>query len=244
MKTRFFTLLALMSLAAVAFVSSCQDDPLEPLNREEAKTRILNLLGPDQVDLSLETGVTEISFGSRIPFGGTYPDAGYATLITRTESETDSSQRAAVFLSANNTFSRDPILENELFFLNPNINTTIALVDSFDKAKLIRAADIIPEFTADTTAMLRFMNLAYHLPSVSMNDVDSIIMFDQYTALVHSQFTEVPAGTYNFRVIEDSSGFPIVNLPNTELEVGEVYNIWFTWRRGASVADIERLVTD
>ena len=233
-----------LAIASTLLLTNCQNFPdIDPLKRVQAETHVLNLLGPDRVDVYLETADTEIAFGSRIPFGGGYPENGYASLLTRTESEADS-QRAAVFIRANNTFSQSAVLENTLFFLNPSINTTVAMIDSFGKAKILRAADTFPDETNDTSAVIRFMNLAYHLPSVTLRSADSTIIMPRFNFLTYSQFQEVPAGNFDFLFIEDSSGAPATSLPGIELEAGHTYNIWFTWRGGASVGGIEELIID
>ncbi|MFK7972820.1 MAG: hypothetical protein AB8F95_20790 [Bacteroidia bacterium] len=235
----FLGLVAFFALAL--FFSNCQQFPdLPPLERVQAQTHILNLLGPDRVDIFLETGGSEIPFGSRVAFGEGYPENGYASLLTRTETNADS-QRAAVFIRANNTFSLDPVLERTLFFLNPSINTTIAMIDSFGTTKILRAADSFPEFTADTTAAIRFMNLAYHLPSVSLRSADSTILLERYNFLTYSSFEEVPAGKHDFLFIEDGSNISVADLTGVDLEVGKTYNVWFTWRNGNSIGGIEEL---
>ncbi|MEZ4685392.1 MAG: hypothetical protein R3B47_04815 [Bacteroidia bacterium] len=245
MKTKNIVLILAALAGFVIFAASCEEFPDIPtLPREEAQTHILNLLGPDRVDVTLETAETEVSFGERIPFGGGYPQNGYASLPTRTENADTDSQRAPVFITAKNTFSRQAVLDRALFFLNPNIHTTVAMIDSFGKAKVLRAADTYPEFTADTTAIIRYMNLAYHLPSTSFRSMDSTIWFERYNFLTFTSFTEVPAGTYSFDVIEDGSGFAVTNLQNIELVPGKHYNFWFTWRSGQSVAGVEEMIID
>lgn len=245
MKTLKTVLWAALAASMLVLVYGCEGFPdLPTLPRDEAQTHILNLLSPDRVDVTLETADTEVPFGNRISFGSGYPENGYASLVTRTETTDTDSQRAAVFITARNTFSRQEVLDRELFFLNPNIHTTVAMIDSFGTSKVLRAADTYPVFTADTTAIIRYMNLAYHLPSTSFISMDSTIWFERYNVLTFTQFTEVPAGTYDFDIIEDSSGFAVTTLQNVDLIPGKHYNFWFTYRNGRSVAGFEEMIVE
>jgi hypothetical protein len=228
-------------IIVLLMLASCKaDEPFEPIERSRTSLNLLNAYGPvNKVDIFLRSFESNGLFASNVNFMESWPKGGYASLITT--SGFDSLEKEPdTYLRVVERSSAKEIISEQGFRLNPDVRSTVVLIDSIGKAKLVKTIDIF-EAPGDTAANVRFMNVNYTMTSVSLRSSDSTLLIDRLNFLNYSSFTKMPPGTYDFEFISDQTRTIVSTLKDVNIEKGNTYNFFLTQLGGAPRAGVERL---
>jgi hypothetical protein len=235
------TLAPLFVVLCLLVLGSCQDEPpFEPIDLDRTELHLLNAYGPvDQVDVYLESYESNGLFASNLKFLESWPNGGYASLLTSVgfdslESDPD------VFIRIAERGGDGDIIERQGFRLNPEVKTSLVLIDSVGKPKLVKTIDIF-ESPGDTAANLRFMNLNYTMLSVSLRTADSTLDIGRLNFLNYSRFESLEPGIYDFEFVFDLTGSVVARLNQQRIEAGRTYSLFLTQLGGTPQAGLERL---
>ncbi len=241
MKPIFFIAIA----GLFASLAGCKDVPFEDVPRSRSYLHIINTYADaGDVDFFVESFESEGVFASRLGFLSTWPKGGYASLITHSGFEGTLGD-PEIFLTVVERGTAREVLPREGIHLTPDIHSTIALIDSFGKSKIVKTVDVLTE-VPDTAAHVRFMNLNYTMESVSMvndtaaHDVE-FFRIPQLNFLNYSSFEVATPGTQTFTFVDDRSNIIVATIKDVTLEAGKIYNFVLTQKGGAPRAIYETL---
>lgn len=238
MKSIFHLLLCCLSLTFLA----CEEPSFEePEPRERTYLHFINAFdGYSGVDLQVETlNKTQFLF-QNLGFMEVWPRGGYASLLTVPKADSSQILKGDFIISVfNHTSPATPISTKKLT-LNPDIRTTLALVDSFGKPILVKTIDSEPKFSGDD-AQVRFMNVNDANLSVSLTTTDTDFQIANLNFLNYSSFHSLKKGVYSFYFVNDFSGTILDSISNMSIERGLIYNFFMANRDGKPVAGVEKL---
>lgn len=228
-------------LVSLLLLAGCKpDDPFTPVKQSRTSLNLLNAYSPaNKVDVYLRSFESNGLLASSVTFMESWPKGGYASLITT--SGFDSLEREPdTYLRMTERGTNKEIIPEEGFRLNPDVRSTVVLIDSVGKAKLVKTIDVF-EAPGDTAANVRFMNVNHTMTSVTCQTPDSTLLIEKLNFLNYSSFNKMPPGTYNFEFISDQTRTVISTLTGVNIEKGHTYNLFLTQKGAAPRAGIERL---
>ncbi|MEM6264491.1 MAG: hypothetical protein AAGI38_18395 [Bacteroidota bacterium] len=222
-------------------LGGCDNDPgFEPINQERTFLHILNTYsGIESLDLYTESLETNRLFAGNVSFMEGWPEGGYATLLTAPNPDSISGE-GGVTIRVMHRRPDTALIDPQTLILNPRLYSTIAVIDSFGKAQLVKTIDIFNP-PGDSLANLRFMNLNFDFLSVTLRNPDSTILVPGLNFLNYSSFENVPIGTYDFEFVNSLNEQVIETLPQVEIEEGKTYNFYFASEQGLPTANVETL---
>lgn len=226
---------------SLMLVTGCRpDEPFEPIEQSRTYLNLLNAYGQvDKVDVYLRSFESDGLFASNVNFLESWPKGGYASMITTAgfdslEKEPDTYLRMVERRTSNE------VIPEQGFRLNPEVRSTIVLIDSVGKAKLVKTIDVF-DAPGDTAANVRFMNINFTMTSVSLRTPDSTILIDRLNFLNYSRFHQMPPGIYDFEFISDQTRTIVSTLKDVNIEKGKTYSFFLTQQQAVPRAGVERL---
>lgn len=237
---RLFTWLWLGSLLISIVACTQQETFPEPPAQRRTNIRVFNGYASTPVDFRLNTFGGEVRFlVDRLTFGNSWPEGGYASLLTR---RSDSAASLGVDSIAMDVAAYDLdtlLIEQYPENLPPETFASFYVVDSLGKAVMVKSSDDFIQ-PAGGQAAYRFINLYPQLNQVSFeSDVDELGFLPQ-TFLNYTPFASVSSGTRNVSVINNLTGNTIQSM-TVDLKSQGVYVFYLLNQNGIPVFSYERI---
>ena len=235
MSNRIIRWLGVVALLSSFFIwESCKDDttfePLDPIGR--TYVHFFNAYpGLEAVDVRFETGDQKRTVGEGIYFNNSWPNNGYASLLTPTDTVNGT---GGVRISILDHLTRQEIVPPTFMKVTEDDRSTFVLVDSFDKPIFVKTLDVFDE-QSDTTALVRLMNINRFVLAASLVTKTNDITIRNLNFLNYSNALPMPAGTYSFYFVNDVSGQILDSIPNLEIKRRGIYSFFLTQKDGQPV---------
>jgi hypothetical protein len=203
-------ILFLTVVSSVFFLTACDDDsPTESSDPDKAQVMVVHA-SPDApaVDLLVD--------GSVAGTGLAFPqNTGYLEVTAGT-------RNVQVNVSVTNpaiTVLQLPVV------VEKDKNYTVFAIDSVANLSVLPVEDNLTAPAAGN-AHVRFFHLSPNAPAVDITDVAGNIVFGDRSFTEYTEFTPLPAGTYNLQVRAQGTSTVVMDLPGIVLENGKIYTVF------------------
>jgi hypothetical protein len=227
------------ALLAGSIVScATTNDPLNPEpERGRSFIHVLNVNEQvDRLELRLSAFGKQTVVAQNLGFRESWPEAGYASLITGGGSDS-LSNRQLLLLSQD---SLQPLVAPLKLNFVADLRNTLILFDSLGKPLATRIPDDY-EPAPGGRSNLRFINLSYVNLSVSLLAANDSVKIDRMNFANYSPFQSVPSDRYTLYFVNDFTGAKIDSLPGVRLNSRQSYYVYLTQKDGVPVGGIKTL---
>ncbi|MEM8897666.1 MAG: hypothetical protein AAGC85_06155 [Bacteroidota bacterium] len=229
---------SLFLISALALVVSCNDDPFDDAgSQERIFIHVINAYAnTDAVDISITAFNNEQKIASDLSVGSSWPQSGYASLLTDPNaSDTSTTNTGGLLIAVDEHTSGASVISPEFLAMRPNTRSTLVLLDSAGLPILVKAFDSFSEISKDDPNV-RFMNLNTDTKSVSLITDTPSLRINSLNFLNYSRFFQFPEQEYTFYVEDDFTGEILDSIQNVILEPGKRYNFFLTQKEGSPLA--------
>jgi hypothetical protein len=200
------TLLIATSLLIVGCSDDDNDNPIVPA-LEKANVKVVHA-SPDApgVDLLVDNSVA----GSNLTFPN---NTGYLEVEAGTRN-----------IKVNVAGTSTTVIEADLP-ISPNLVYSVFAVDEVAKLSPLVIVDNLTAPAAGN-AHIRFMHLSPDAPAVDITTTDGTVVFGNYEFKGYSDFTPLPAGTYDLQVRLAGTDTVVLSLSGISLMDGSIYTVF------------------
>lgn len=196
----------LLILATTLFSTGCKDDEPVPVDRQRSYLHILGGAAVSDFDITFDYYNADNVVIEDFSYKRNFPIQGYADLqATR---EPDEFGNGKMYMTTTRqAFVNTPIdtvSPPKELFLVPDEQATLCFADSFGTLVTIKIVDNI-EFPNDTTAMVRFINLAPETGTAGLSTTDGSLNNTGLGFLQYTDFLPVNEGVQIFEVLDSSN---------------------------------------
>jgi hypothetical protein len=127
-----------------------------------------------------------------------------------------------------NVSGTDPVVNvfNANLPIAANANYSIFAIDSLASLDFLALIDDLSSPTAGNSHV-RFIHLSPNAPGVNITDTDGNIIFEDYEFGENSDFTPIPAGSYDLQVrLASDNETVVLSLPGIALGDGKIYTVF------------------
>ena len=198
--------IVLLLLATTVLGTGCKEDPPVNVDRERSFLHILGGAAVDTFDITFDYYNADNVVISNFYYMRNFPIQGYADLqATRPEDEFGNGKN---WMTAHRqpfaNVAPDTVLGPEELFLAPNEQATLCFADSLGKLVTLKISDNI-SFPNDTSAMVRFINLAPETSMAGLSTADGSLNNLGVGFLQYTDFLPVNPGARTVEVRDSSN---------------------------------------
>lgn len=221
-------------LAALLIFAGCKED--EPVTPDRGRTfqHILNAAEIPTFDITFDYFNADDVVISGFNYKRNFPLVGYADM--EAGGTPDDFGNGKLFLSASRQqfidIAPDTVMEPMDIVLNRDEKSTIALTDSFGELIFIKYEDVF-SFPSDTTAMVRFINLASGMPTASLESQNGNVNISGVAFMANSDFMAVPNGQHVVE-LKDTAG-AVIGSQNLWIGGGTAYTFYLSGTNSLSL---------
>ena len=228
----------LTCLVSILALSACEEEaPFEEIDRSRTYLHFLNAFpGSESVDITFETFDNNRTVAKDVPFSDSWPNNGYANLLT--SPDTLNGQGGVLIRVLDHNTQEElvpPLYKN----LGAEGQFTFVLVDSFSKPVLVKAIDNLDEEFNPGNAYARFMNINRHVQSSSLVNQLGEEVLRGLNYLNYSTFQQIDPGTYTFYFVDDISGAKLDSVSNVQIRLGKIYSFYLTHQQARPVGGLK-----
>ena len=225
------TFYSLCSLLILCVGTGCNEETqFNPVNRERTFLHFLNAFpGKEAVDITFETFDEEQEVATELRFLESWPNNGYASLLTSTD--TVNGKGGVVIHVLDHQTGEElvpPIFKN----LTGGNQFTFILMDSLGKPIVVRAIDRVD--AEEPAAFVRLMNVNRFISSASLQTKGGDEVIRSLNYLNYSSYQSVIPQTYTFYIMNDQTGVPLDSIPNVRLKFNKSYSFFLTHDSGGN----------
>lgn len=205
-------------------ISCNEETQFDPVNRDRTYLHFLNAFpGQEAVDITFETFDEVQEVASELRFLESWPNNGYASLLTSTDT-INGKGGVVIRVMDHNTGEElvPPIFKN----LTGGNQFTFVLMDSLGKPIVVRAIDRVD--AEDPAAFVRLMNVNRFVQSASLQTKSGDEVIRSLNWLNYSSYQSVIPQTYTFYIMNDQTGVPLDSIPNVRLKFNKSYSFFLT----------------
>jgi len=224
-------ILFLTILSSVFFLTACEDDSsTQSTDAGKAQVMVVHA-SPDAPPVDLVVDGTVAGSGLAFP-----QNTGYLEVTAGT-------RNVQVNVSGSNptvTVLQLPVP------VEKDKNYTVFAIDSVANLSVLPVEDDLTAPAAGN-AHVRFFHLSPNAPAVDITDVAGNIVFGDRAFTEYTDFTPLPAGTYNLQVRAQGTTTVVLDLPGIVLENGKIYTVFargFLNGTGAQALNAEIIVNN
>jgi len=209
MKNQIKKLAALLFVSSLLIVGCSDDDDNNPATPalEKANVKVVHA-SPDApgVDLLVDDNVA----GSNLTFPN---NTGYLPVDAGTRN-----------IKVNVSGTSTTVIEADLP-ITPSLNYSVFAVDAVAN---LTPLVIVDDLTAPASgnSHVRFIHLSPDAPSVDITTTDGTVVFGNYEFKAYSEFTPLPAGSYDLQVRLAGTDTVVLSLPGISLMDGSIYTVF------------------
>ena len=199
-----------MILFATTFIfAGCSDDDENPTTPALKKANIKVVhASPDApgVDLLIDNNIA----GTNLTFPN---NTGYLQVDEGTRN-----------VKVNVTGTQTTVIDAGLKLEGSKIYSVFAIDQVTNLSPLV----LVDDLTAPATGMahVRFIHLSPNAPPVDITTADGIVVFGNYAFKDYSEFTPIPAGSYNLQVRLAGSDTVVLELNGIAVSDGSIYTVF------------------
>jgi len=201
--------LAILLLATSLFFVGCSDDDDNPTTpqTESANVKVIHA-SPDApgVDLLVDNNVA----GSNLTFPN---NTGYLEVQEGTRN-----------IKVNVSGTSTTVIEADLP-LDGNLNYSVFAVDAVANLTPLVIVDDLTS-PASGFAHVRFIHLSPDAPAVDITTTDGSVVFGNYEFKAYSDFTPLPAGSYDLQVRLAGTDTVVLDLSGIAVSDGSIYTVF------------------
>ena len=209
MNKQIKNLAAFLLMSSLLIVGCSDDDDDNPASPSLQKSNVKVVhASPDApgVDLLVDDNIA----GSNLTFPN---NTGYLSVDEGTRN-----------VKVNVTGTATTVIEADLT-LDADVNYSVFAVDAVaNLAPLVVVDDLTPP--ASGNAHVRFIHLSPDAPSVDITTTDGTVVFGNYEFKEFSNFTPLPAGSYDLQVRLAGTTTIVLELPGIAVSDGNIYTVF------------------
>jgi hypothetical protein len=209
MKNHIKKIAALLFLSSLFFIGCSDDDDDNPSmpSLEKANVKVVHA-SPDApgVDLLVDNNIA----GSNLTFPN---NTGYLQIDAGTRN-----------IKVNVAGTSTTVIEADLP-IQGNTNYSVFAVDEVSKLTPIVIVDNLTA-PASGNAHVRFLHLSPDAPAVDITTIDGSVVFGNYAFKEYSEFTPLPAGSYDLQVRLAGTDTVVLELSGISLMDGSIYSVF------------------
>ncbi len=218
----------ILLLLATSVLTSCNndEDPV-PVDRQRSYLHILGAADVDTFNITFDYFNTADVVIKDFYYRRNWPIQGYADLQAGGTPDEFGNNKLFV-VGTRSSFVNVPIdtvMQPTDIVLAPDEQSTLCIADSMGTLVTLKIVDNI-SFPNDTSALVRFINLAPEQASAGLSSTDGSFIQSGVGFLQHTDFQPVPTGASVFEV-SDTSGTVTSSLIY-DLRPGKAYSIYLS----------------